>query len=166
MAPKGQIGFMTPVVWVFPTVPNLSVRGTKRAMTHKRADWLHDPCRPPSQIGYIHCAVWGVPYAFTAGDKITIGPQVGRLAAQPLLAGGSPTLYSRGGKKQRPTTGQIGYVTPAFWGVPYVSKQGRKSAMARKCADWLHDPFRLGGAQCFKAGDKITTGPRVGRLAT
>ena len=31
---------------------------------------------------------------------------------------------------------------------------------------WLHHPCRLGGPQCFIAGDKIKSVPQVGGLAT
>ena len=38
---------------------------------------------------------------------------------------------------------------------------------AHKCVDWLHNPCRtVGGPQCFRARDKISSGPQVGRLAT
>ena len=38
--------------------------------------------------------------------------------------------------------------------------------MARKWAAWLHNPRYLRGPQCLKAGDKITSGPKVAGLAT
>ena len=65
-------------------VPNASERGTKLAMAHKWAKWLHNPRRH------------GGPQRFRVGDKISSGPQVGRVATQPLPPGGSPTLQSGG----------------------------------------------------------------------
>ena len=57
--------------------------------------------------------------------------------------------------------------------------------MAHKWADWLHNPYRLGGPQCwptnghighitlaargpqrFTTGNKISSGPQMGGLAT
>ena len=43
---------------------------------------------------------------------------------------------------------------------------GRESEVAHKWAGWLHNPCRLGGPQRFKAGDKISSGPQMGRVAT
>ena len=80
-------------------------------------------------------------------------------------------------------------------GVPNASEQGGKSAVAHKWANWLHNPYRLGGSptlqsggqnhkwptsgrigyithtvcggpQRFRAGDKISSSPQVGGLAT
>ena len=108
----------------------------------------------------------GGPQRFKAGDNISNGPQVGRLATSPPPSRGSSTLQSRGQNQQWPTSGHIGYISLAVLGDPNASKRGTKSAMAHKCADWLHHPHRLGGPQRFKAGDKISTGPQVERLAT
>ena len=96
---------------------------------------------------------------------------------------------------QWPTCGRIGDITHAVWRVPNALERRRKSAVAHKWADWLHNPCRLGGVpnasergiksavphmsvdwlhipyclggpQRFKAGDKIGGGPHVGILAT
>ena len=40
-----------------------------------------------------------------------------------------------------------------------------KSEVARKWAQWLHKPCRFGGPLCFIAGDKISSGPKVGPVA-
>ena len=71
-----------------------------------------------------------------------------------------------GGQKQHkwPTSGRIGYMTPAIWGIPKPSQQGTTSTMAHKWADWLHNPCHLGGPQCFKEGDNINNGPQVDGL--
>ena len=123
-------------------------------MAHRWVDWLHHPCRLRG------------PQCFKAGEKIRSGPQVGRLATPPVLSGGSATLQSGGQNQQRPTRGQIRYITPAAWGLPNALERGTKSAVAHKCPDWLHHPCRPGDPQRFRAGDKITSGPQVGRLAT
>ena len=83
--------------------------------------------------GYITLAVWGDPRCCRAGDKIRSGPQVGRVATQPLPSGG----------------------------VPNAAERGTKSELAHKWAQWLHNPCRLGGPQCFRAGDKIRSGPEL-----
>ena len=43
---------------------------------------------------------------------------------------------------------------------------GGKSVVVHKWADWLHNPYRLGGPQHFKVGDKIRSGPHMGGLTT
>ena len=45
----------------------------------------------------------------------------------------------------------------------YCSERGRKSEVAHKWADWLHNP--CGRPQRFRAGEKIRSGSQVGRLA-
>ena len=73
------------------------------------------------------------------GGKIRSGPLVGKVATSPLPSRGSPPLQSEGGQNQKwPTCGQGGYVTPAASGIPSASEQG----------------------------DKIRSGPLVGRVAT
>ena len=78
------------------------------------------------------------PTASERGDKIRSGPQVGELATPPLPYRGSPPLQSG----------------------------GIKSEVAHKWATWLPLPCRLGGPQCFIAGDKIGSGPHVSTVAT
>ena len=38
--------------------------------------------------------------------------------------------------------------------------------MAHKWAGWLHNHCRLGVPRCFRTGEKITSGPKVGRVDT
>ena len=80
--------------------------------------------------------------------------------------GGSPPLKSGGQNQEWLTSEQDGYITPAAWGVPSASKRGAKSEVAHKWARWLHNPCRLGGPHCFKAGGRIKSGPQVGKVAT
>ena len=87
-------------------------------------------------------------------------------ATSPLPFGGSPTLQSRGQNHKWPTSGRIGYITPAVWGVPNALERGTKSEVAHKWADWLRHPCRMGVHQRFRAGDKIRGGPQVDGMAT
>ena len=85
-------------------------------------------------------------------------------------------------------------MTPAASGIPSASERGIKSEMAHLWARWLHNPWRLGDPQrfraaaksevahlwarwlrdpCrlgdplrFRAGDKIRNGPLLGKVAT
>ena len=147
------------------------------------------------QGGYITPAVWGVPTASERGDRIRIGPQVGKVATSPLPPGG-PHRFRAGGQNQKwPTSGQGGYITPAAWGSPPLPSGGTESEVAHKWARWLHHPCRLGGPHRFRAGgqnqkwptsgqsgyitpaasgvptasergDRIRGGPQVGKVAT
>ena len=49
--------------------------------------------------------------------------------------------------------------------LPNTSKRGTKSQVAHKWADWLHSSCHLRAPQRYRAGDKIKSGPQVGRLA-
>ena len=148
---SGQIGYLTPAVSGIPAAP---ARGAKSEVAHKWANWLPHPCRI------------GDPHRFRAGGKIRSGPQVGKLATSPLPYRGSPPLQ-RGGQNQKwPTSGQSGYLTTAFSGIPAASQRGAKSEVAHKWAKWLPHPCRIGDPRRFKAGGKIRSGPQVGKLAT
>ena len=54
----------------------------------------------------------------------------------------------------------------AIWGVPNTSERGTKSASAHKWAWWLRNPYPSRGRQRFRAEDKTSSGPKVGRSAT
>ena len=73
-------------------------------MAHKLARWLHNPCR------------LGAPHRLRAGGRIRNGPQVAKVATQPLPPGGIPT----------------------------VSERGAESELAHKWATWLHNTLPLG----------------------
>ena len=47
-----------------------------------------------------------------------------------------------------------------------ASERGAASEVAHKWARWLHNPCRLGGPHCFRAGARIRGGPQVGKVAT
>ena len=123
-------------------------------MAHKRARWLHNPCR------------LGGPHRFGAGGRIRRGPQVGKVATQHLPPGGSPPLQSGGQNQKWPTSGQGGYITPATRGNPTAPDGGAESEVAHKWARWLHNHCRLGGPHRFTAGGRIRRGPQVGKVAT
>ena len=148
---SGQIGYLTPAV---SGIPNASERGAKSEVAHKWANWLAHHCRI------------GEPHRCRAGGKIRSGPQVGKLATSPLPYRGSPPLQSGGQNQKWPTSGQIGYLTPAVTGSPTFAKRGAKSEVAQKWANWLPHPCRIGEPHRFKAGGKIRSGPQVGKLAT
>ena len=148
---SGRNGYLTPAVSGSPTA---SERGAKSEVAHKWANWLPHPCRI------------GEPHRCRAGGKIRSGPQVGKLATSPLPYRGSPPLQSGGQNQKWPTSGQIGYLTPAVAGSPTASKRGAKSEVAHKWAKWLPHPYRIGEPHRCRAGDKIRSGPQVGKLAT
>ena len=164
--------------------PLLQSGGTKSEVAHLWARWLRQPCglgdphrfraggqnqKWPTcgQGGYVTLAVSGIPTASERGDTIRSGPLVGKVATSTLPCRGSPPLQSggtksevahlwarwlrnpcrvgdphrfrAGGQNQKwPTCGQGGYVTPAVSGIPTASERG----------------------------DKIRSGPLVGKVAT
>ena len=148
---SGQIGYLTPAVSGSPTAAE---RGAKSEVAHKWANWLPHPCRI------------GEPHRCKAGGKIRSGPQVGKLATSPLPYRGSPPLQSGGQNQKWPTSGQIGYLTPAVSGSPSTAERGAKSEVAHKWANWLPHPCRIGEPHRCRAGGKIRSGPQVGKLAT
>ena len=135
-------------------IPSASELGAKSEVAHLWERWLRNPCR------------LGDPLRFIAGDKIRGGPVVGNMATSPLPPRGSPPLQSGGQNQEWPTCGQDGYVNPAASGIPSASKRGTKSEVAQLWGTWLHHPCRLGDPLRFKAGDKIKSGPLVGKMAT
>ena len=91
---------------------------------------------------------------------------MGKLATQPVPSWGAPPLQSGGLTRKWPAKGQGGYITPAVLGSPSASERGINSEVASKWARWLHNPYRLGEPFCFRAGDQITSGPQMGKVAT
>ena len=148
---SGQIGYLTPAVSGSPTA---SERGAKSEVAHKWANRLPHPRRI------------GEPHRFRARGKVRSGPQVGKLATSPPPYWGAPPLQSGEQNQKWPTSGQIGYLTPAVSGSPTASERGAKSEVAHKWANWLPHPCRIGEPHSFRAGGKIRSGPQVGKLAT
>ena len=83
-----------------------------------------------------------------------------KLATSPLLYLG---LQSGWQNQKWPTSGQIGYLTPAVSGIPTAAERGAKSEVAQKWANWLPHPCH---PHRFTAGGKIRSGPQVGKVAT
>ena len=148
---SGQIGYLTPAVSGSPTAAE---RGAESEVAHKWANWLPHPCRI------------GEPHGCRAGGKIRSGPQVGKLATSPLPYRGAPRLQSGGQNQKWPTSGQIGYLTPAVSGSPTAAERGAESEVAHKWANWLPHPCRIGEPHRCRAGGRIRSGPQVGKLAT
>ena len=148
---SGRNGYLTPAVSGIPTAAE---RGAKSEVAHNWANWLPHPCRI------------GDPNRCRAGGKIRSGPQVGEMATSPLPYRGSPPLQSSGQNQKRPTSGQIGYLTPAVLGIPTAAERGAKSEVAHKWENWLPHPCRIGDPHRCRAGGKIRKGPQVGKLAT
>ena len=51
-------------------------------------------------------------------------------------------------------------------GSPPLQSGGAKTEVAHKWARWLDNPCRLRDALRFRAGDKISAGAQVGKVAT
>ena len=75
---------------------------------------------------------------------------------------GGPHRFKAGGHNQKwPTSGQVGYITPASLGVPGALEGGAKSEVAHKWIRWLHNPRRLGGPHRFRARGRIRGGSQA-----
>ena len=136
----------------------------RRKKSHKRCllPSLCGKCFPgcllPSLCG--ECIHFGLGFGTTCCFKFHMG-------SHPTNQLPKKCMHRRGGQNQKwPTSGQGGYITPAAWGVPTASERGDKSELAQKWARWLHNPGRLGGTHRFRAGGKIRSGPKVGKMAT
>ena len=134
--------------------PPLQSGGGKSKVAHKWAKWLCHPCR----LGDFH--------RFRAGGKIRSGPLLGKVAMSPCRLGDPHRCRAGGGGDQKwPTSGQSGYITPAFPRIPTASERGAKSEVAQLWAKWLHHACRVGAPHRFGAGGKIRSGPQVGKVA-
>ena len=107
------------------------------------------------QIGYLTPAVSGIPAASERGAESEVAHKLGKVATSPLPYRGSPPLQSGGQNQNWPTSGQIGYLTPAVSGIPAAAERGAKSEVAHKWANWLPHPCRLGDPRRCRAGGKI-----------
>ena len=114
-------------------IPAASERGAISEVAHEWAKWLPHPSRI------------GDPRRYRAGGQIRNGPQVGKLATSPLPYRASPPLQSGGQNQKWPTSGQIGYLTPAASGIPAALKRGAKSEMSKKRAEIQRHPCIVGG---------------------
>ena len=127
---------------------------TLQRAAHNWADWLRHLCDLRG------------PQHFKVADKIRSGPQKGGLATAPLPSRRSPTLQCGGQNQQWPTKGWIGSGTLAVWGVPNASKRGQNQKRPRSGQIGYVTIAIRGVPQRFKAGNKISSGPQKGGLAT
>ena len=88
---------------------------------------------------------------------------MGNVATSPLPYRGSPALQSGGQNQKWPTSGRIGYLTPAVSGIPTASERGIKSEAAHKWAMWLPHPCRIGDPHRFSAGGQNQKWPTSGQ---
>ena len=83
-------------------------------------------------------------------DKVKGGPQLSRLATEPLPARQYPTIYNGGRNQRWPTSGPVGYKFPSGCKVS-------KSEIGGQNERWptsIHNPCCLGCPQRFGVGDK------------
>ena len=175
---SGQGGYITHTAW---GVPMGSERGAESEVAHKWARWLHNCCRlggsprlhsggqnhrwaTSGQGGYITHTAWGDPTASQRGAKSQVAHKWARWLHNPCRMG-VPTASERGATSELAHKWAGGYITPTAWGVSTASKRGAESKVAHKWARWLHNAYRLGGPQRFRAGGKIRGGPQVGKVA-
>ena len=119
-------------------------------MAHKWARWLHS-----------HCRLWD-PHRFRAGGRIRSGPQVGRVATQPLPRGAPPPLQTGEQNEKWPTNGPGGSLTLAGGLISTASERGAESEVGHKWAGWLHSQCRVGDPHRFRAGGQNQKWPTSG----
>ena len=163
--------------------PTASERGAKSEVAHKWEKLATSPLpyrgAPPlhsggqnqkwptiGQIGYLTLAVSGSPTAAERGANSEVAHKWAKRRPHPLPYRGAPPLQSGGQNQKWPTSGQIGYLTPAVSGSPTASQRGAKSQVAHNRANWLPHPCRIGEPHRFRARGKIRSGPQVGEKAT
>ena len=94
------------------------------------------------------------------GEQNQKWPTSGQIGYLTPAVSGSPTASERGAKSE------VAHKSPAVSGSPTASERGAKSEVAHKWAKWLPHPCRIGEPHRFRAGGKIRSGPQVGKLAT
>ena len=140
--------------------------------TRSRTVRVHErrtvPTLPTSgQGGYMTPAAWGVSTASERGDRIRIGPQVGKVATSPLPPRGSPPLQSGGTESEVADKWARWPHHPCrLGGSPPLHSGGTESEVAHKWARWLHHPCRLGVPTASQRGDRFKSGPQVGKVVT
>ena len=143
---SGRHGYITCATW---NIPSTSKRRAESQLAHKWETWLHNPCR------------MGIPTTLEPGAEPEVAHKCGSWLHNPCGLGGRHRFRARGagGNQTWPTSGLVGYITPAAWGVPTASKQGAQSEVAHKWARCLYNPCRLGGPHRFRAGGTIRGHP-------
>ena len=148
---NGQGGYITPAALAVPTG---SERGAKSEVAHKRARWLHNPCR------------LGSPHRFRARGRIRKCPTNGRGGYINPAAWGVPTASEHGAESEVAHKWARWLHNPCHLGGPTASEPRAESEVASKWARWLHNPCCLGGPHRFRAKGRIRSGPQVGKVAT
>ena len=163
--------------------PSASERGAESEMAHVWARWLLNSCRlgdphrfraggrirsgpPCGQGGYLTPASSGIHSASGRGAESEMAHVWARWLLNPCRLG-DPLRFRAGGTiRSGPPCGQSGYLTPAASGIPSAAGRGAESEMAHVWARWLRNSCRLGDPLRFRAGGRIRSGPRVGKVAT
>ena len=114
------------------------------------------------QCGYLTPAVSGIPSAAERGAKSEVAHKWAIWLPHPCRMA-APSLQSGGQNQKWPTSGRIGYLTPAVSGIPTASKRGIKSEAAHKWAMWLPHPCRIGDPHRFSAGGQNQKWPTSGQ---
>ena len=164
--------------------PPLQSGGTKSELAHLWAKWLRHPCRlgdhhrfraggqnqkwpTCGQGGYVTPAVSGIPTASERGDKIRSGPLVGKVATSPLPSRGSPPLQSGGTKSEVAHLWARWLCHPCRLGDPHRFRAGRQNQKWPTCGQGGYvNPAVSGIPTASERGDKIRSGPLVGKMAT
>ena len=178
-----QVGKMATLPLPLGGPQPLQSGGTESELAHKWARWLHHPCRlggphrfrsggqnqkwPTSgQGGYITPAASGVPTASERGERIRMGHKWARWLHYPCHLG-VPTASERGDRiRVGPQVGKVATSPLPSGGSPPLQSGGAESEVANKLARWLHHPCRLGVPTASERGDRIRSGPQVGKVAT
>ena len=105
---------------------------------------------------------WGGPQCSRAGYQIISAPQVGPVTTSPMLCWGFSKLSIGGQNHKCPTSGQIGYITPAILGVPNALDGRTHSEIAHNVAWWLNHPCCLGGSLTLHIGGQNQKCPKSG----
>ena len=177
---SGQGGYITLAALGIPTA---SGRAAKSEVAHKWARWLHHPCRlgdphhfkagrknqnwPTSgQGGYITPTASGILTASTRGAESEVAHKWARWLHHPCCLGDPPRLRPGGKIRSSPQVGKVAISPLPPRGSPPLQSRGAESEVAHKWPRWLHNPCCLGDTQCFRAGCRIRSGPKVGKVAT
>ena len=157
--------------------PPLHNTGAESEVAHKWARQIHNPYRlggspllqsggqnhrwpTDGQGGYITPAAWGVPTASQRGAESRVAQKWARWLHNPCRQGGEgvPTPSERGAESEVAHKWARWLHSPCRLGVPTALERGAESQVGHKWARWLHNPCRQ--------GEKIRSGPQVGKVAT
>ena len=164
--------------------PLLQSGGTKSEVAHLWAKRLPHPCRlgdphrftaggqnqkcpTCGQGGYVTPAASGIPTASERGDKIRSGPLVGKMGTSPLPSRGSPPLHSGGTKSEVAHLWARWLSHPCRLGDPHRFRAGGQNQKWPTCGQNGYLTSSVPGIPgASQRGDKIRSGPLVGKVAT